>query len=196
MISYLGKFGNALKQYKAKKPIRFGCKVRCFNLEDGYLHDFEVYQGKGSRNEYSNEFGCDPGVVLGLLKSLPLGILGCILITILFSIPLLKHLNKLGIGCTETVRANILQDCHATSDNKFIKKQKKGGTMKVSRKWTFWCYSMPMEWKWPGYSSIKLVQIICFWVTQMQWTTLSLASHSFCIVSRLVVIIHGCYLGN
>ena len=51
MIPYIGKFGNALKQHMPKKPIRFWYKVWCLNLEGGYLYDFKVYQGKGSRNE-------------------------------------------------------------------------------------------------------------------------------------------------
>ena len=33
------------------------------------LCDFEVYQGKGSKNEFSDTFGLGPSVVLGLLKS-------------------------------------------------------------------------------------------------------------------------------
>ena len=73
MVEYFGKTGNALKQRMPKKPIRSGYKVWCLNLDDGYLLDCEVYQGKGSQSEYQAEFGHGPGVVLGLIDSLPKG---------------------------------------------------------------------------------------------------------------------------
>ena len=48
MVEYFGKTGNALKQRMPKKPIRSGYKLWCLNLDDGYLFDCDVYQGKGS----------------------------------------------------------------------------------------------------------------------------------------------------
>ena len=62
MIPYYGKFGQTLKQRMPLKPIQSGYKIWCLNLQGGYLYDFEVYQGKGSKNEFSDKF-----------KSLPLG---------------------------------------------------------------------------------------------------------------------------
>lgn len=44
MVKYFGKHG--CKQYIHEKPIRFGYKVWCLNTVDGYLVDFEIYQGK------------------------------------------------------------------------------------------------------------------------------------------------------
>ena len=52
MIIYYGKFGQSLKQRMPMKPNRSGYKVWCLNLQGGYLYDFEVYQGKGSKNEF------------------------------------------------------------------------------------------------------------------------------------------------
>ena len=73
MIPYFGKFGQRLKQRMQMKPIRYDYKVWCLDLKGGYLYDFKVYQGKGSKNEFSDTFGLGPSVVLGLLKSLPKG---------------------------------------------------------------------------------------------------------------------------
>ena len=111
MIPYFGKFGQRLKQRMPMKPIRYGYKVWCLNLKGGYLYDFKVYQGKGSKNEFSDTFGLGPRVVLGLLKSLPTGNFSVYIDNYFVSIPLLKHLRTLNIGCTGTVRANMTQDC-------------------------------------------------------------------------------------
>lgn len=44
MVAYYGRHG--CKQFIRGKPIRFGYKVLCLNTPDGYLIDFDVYQGK------------------------------------------------------------------------------------------------------------------------------------------------------
>ena len=125
MIPYYGKFGQTLKQRMPLKPIQSGYKIWCLNLQGGYLYDFEVYQGKGSKNEFSDKFGLCPSVVLRLLKSLRPGQF-CVYIDNYFnSIPLLKHLKQEGIGCTGTLRANMLQDCPLVSKAVF-KKEKQG----------------------------------------------------------------------
>ena len=49
MIPYFRKFGRRLKQRMPMKPIRYGYKVWCLNLKGGYLYDFKVYHGKGSK---------------------------------------------------------------------------------------------------------------------------------------------------
>ena len=64
------------------KPIRCGYKVWCLNLQGRYLYNFEVYQGKGSKNEYADDFVFGPSVVIGLVKSLPKGNFSVLLITI------------------------------------------------------------------------------------------------------------------
>ena len=38
MVPYFWKYGQRLKQNMPKKPIRFGYKVWCLNLDDGYLY--------------------------------------------------------------------------------------------------------------------------------------------------------------
>ena len=125
MIPYYGEFGQTLKHRMPLKPIRSGYKVWCLNLQGWYLYDSEVYQGKGSKNEFSDKFGLDPSVVLGLLKSLPLGQFCVYMDNYFNSIPLMKHLKQEEIGCAGPVRANMLQYCPDPSKAIF-KKEKKG----------------------------------------------------------------------
>ena len=125
MIQYYRKNGQTLKQKMSNKPIRSRYQVWCLNLQGTYIYDFEVYQGKGSKNEFSNKLGLGPSVLLVLLNSLPTGQF-CVNIDNYFtSIPLMKHLKQEGIGYTRTLRANMLQDCSLPSKVMF-KKEKKG----------------------------------------------------------------------
>ena len=55
------------------KPIRSSYKVWCLNPQGGYLCNFEVYQSKCSENEYADDFGLGPSVVIDLAKSLQKG---------------------------------------------------------------------------------------------------------------------------
>lgn len=57
MIKYLGR--HSCKQFIRGKPIRFGYKMLSLNLADGYLINFDTYQGKlpGGRPSYETIFG-------------------------------------------------------------------------------------------------------------------------------------------
>ena len=125
MIPYFGKYGNRLKQRMPLKPIRSGYKVWCLNLQGGYLYDFEVYQGKGSKNEYTEKFGLGPSVVLGLIKSLRNK--GHIIFADNYfnTIPLMRHLMVEGYGLVGTFRADRIQDCPLPSKSA-TKKNEKG----------------------------------------------------------------------
>ncbi len=57
MIRYYGGYGAGMRQCIPNKPIRMGYKVWCINSKDGYLNTFTMYQGKGSQNEYSSDYG-------------------------------------------------------------------------------------------------------------------------------------------
>ena len=59
------------------KPFRSGYKVWCLNLQGGYLYDFEVYQGKGFKNEFSDKFGLGPSGT-GIIKVTTTGTILCI----------------------------------------------------------------------------------------------------------------------
>ena len=107
------------------KPIRSGHKVWCLNLQGGYLYNFKLYQGEGSENQYADDFGLDPSVVIGLVKSLPNGSYSVFTDNYFNSIHLRKYLKQKNIGCTGSVKANMSQDCPLPPKSKF-KKQPKG----------------------------------------------------------------------
>ena len=70
MVAYYGGYGNTIIQSK-----RFGYKLWCLNLENGYLYNSDVYQGKsgriGAATIYKEEYGVGGLVVLTLLEALP-----------------------------------------------------------------------------------------------------------------------------
>ena len=121
MIPYYGKFGQKLKQQMTLKPIRSGYKVWCLNLQGRYLYNFEVYQGKGSKNEYADDFGLGPSVVIGLVKSLSKGNFLVFIDKYFNSTPLMKYFKQENIGCTGTVKANLSQDCCLPLKSRFTK---------------------------------------------------------------------------
>lgn len=71
MIRYYGR--HSCKQYIRGKPIRFGYKVWSLNSSDGYLINFEVYQGNGPKtnNEYVNKFGKCTAPLAVMVDELP-----------------------------------------------------------------------------------------------------------------------------
>ena len=89
------------------------------------MYDFEVYQGKGSKNEYTEKFGLGPSVVLGLIKSLRNK--GHIIFADNYfnTIPLMRHLMVEGYGLVGTFRADRIQDCPLPSKSA-TKKNEKG----------------------------------------------------------------------
>ncbi|GBN80075.1 Chimeric ERCC6-PGBD3 protein [Araneus ventricosus] len=56
IIVYFGR--HSCKQFIRSKPIRFGYKVWCINTPDGYLLNFDVYQGRNpnSNSHFEEEF--------------------------------------------------------------------------------------------------------------------------------------------
>ncbi|CAK1596150.1 unnamed protein product [Parnassius mnemosyne] len=101
MVKFKGRC--SLKQYMPKKPIKRGFKIwaRC-DVKTGYLHQFEIYTGKGDSIE--NE-GLGYNVVMKLGNNLPMNTLvvfdnfftGCNLLEQLYD----KHIYAVG-----TVRSN------------------------------------------------------------------------------------------
>ena len=73
MVAFKGR--SIVKQYMPKKPTKWGIKLwgRC--SVDGFLHDFDVYQGKGTgitnRNEEIPNCGIGGNVVIQLCSTLP-----------------------------------------------------------------------------------------------------------------------------
>ena len=124
MIEYFGKYGNKLKQRMPSKPIRSGYKVWALNLSDGYLHSFEVYQGKGSQSSFQAEFGHGPGVVLGLLENIKSSNYHVFIDNYFTSVNLLSHLAGKGIACTGTFNKKMLAHCPFPSDSEMGKKER------------------------------------------------------------------------
>ena len=96
----------------------------CLNLQGGYLYNFEACQGKGSKNEYADDFGLSPSVVIGLVKSLPKDNFSVFIDNYFSSVTLWKYLKQENIGCISTVKANISKDCPLPLKSKFKKQPK------------------------------------------------------------------------
>ena len=72
MVEYFGGFGTFLKQSTGMKPIYFGYKIWCTNLNLEYLFDFTICEG-GSGHKTGNitNFGLGAGVMLDIIDGLP-----------------------------------------------------------------------------------------------------------------------------
>lgn len=71
MIKYYGR--HSCKQFIRGKPIPFGYKMWCINGKDGYLVDFNMYQGKNPNgvDEYERLFGKCTAPFVSMLTELP-----------------------------------------------------------------------------------------------------------------------------
>lgn len=71
MIKYFGR--HPMKQFIRGKPIRFGFKVWCLNTPDGYLVNFDVYQGKHQNldSDHLTLFGKAAAPLTKMLIELP-----------------------------------------------------------------------------------------------------------------------------
>ena len=122
MIPYYGKYGNSLKQRMPQKPIRSGYKVWALNLRGGYCYSFEIYQGKGSQNQYTAKLGCGPSVALDLFDKLPKqgGARYKLYLDNYFtSLDLADELTRQGHGVTGTIKGNMLGNCPLTNPAEF-----------------------------------------------------------------------------
>lgn len=125
MIKYYGR--HSCKQFLRGKPIRFGYKVWCLNTVQGYLVDFEVYQGKGIENskEYESCFGKAAAPLVKMadrLEKLPYRFYFDNLFT---SLHLLSYFRERGFGATGTIRQNrIPRDCTLLSKSSMMKKDR------------------------------------------------------------------------
>lgn len=126
MVKYFGK--HSCKQFIRGKPIRFGYKVWCLNADNGYLIQFDIYQGSGTTtNEiYELKFGKAATPLVTMLDDLPENVKNLpyqIYIDNLFTgLPLLTYLKQRGYGATGTMRVNrVPSDCPMTDKKKFKK---------------------------------------------------------------------------
>lgn len=71
MVKYFGK--HSCKQFIRGKPIRFGYKIWCLNTPDGYLVNFDFYQGISPKRNvvYENLFGKCTAPFIKMLEEFP-----------------------------------------------------------------------------------------------------------------------------
>ena len=130
MIAYYGKHG--CKQFIRGKPIRFGFKVWSLNTTEGYLLNFDVYQGKNvkSNAKYEVSLGkCATPLAIMIddlpdsKKHLPYYFYFDNLFT---SVNLLTHLKEHGYRGTGTIRENRIDKSCPLSNSKSFKKNPRG----------------------------------------------------------------------
>lgn len=104
MVPFKGR--TFLKMYMPKKPIKWGLKLFVLCSFDGVIHDFEIYQGKGTIAGQSNMGFCS-GIVMRLSETIPHFKNYRLYFDNYFTgLDLLIKLKDLGIWATGTIRAN------------------------------------------------------------------------------------------
>lgn len=129
MVKYYGK--HSCKQFIRGKPIRFGYKVWSLCSNDGYLVNFNIYQGKSpsANNLYENNFGKAAAPLIQMVddfsegvKFLPYHFFFDNLFT---GLDLLAFLREKGYGGTGTIRENrIPKTCPIASKNILMKEER------------------------------------------------------------------------
>ncbi|XP_033228873.1 piggyBac transposable element-derived protein 3-like [Belonocnema kinseyi] len=115
MIPYYGPHG--CKEFIRGKFIRVGYKACCLNASQGYLVDFDIYQGKSpeEKEDYGKKFGKCAAPLVHMLDRLPENVktLPLMFYFDLFTgLNLLKELKSRGYGGTGTMRENrVPKDC-------------------------------------------------------------------------------------
>ncbi|KAL5239779.1 hypothetical protein ACI65C_007189 [Semiaphis heraclei] len=129
MVKYFGR--HSCKQFIRGKPIRFGYKIWCLNSKDGYLVNFDLYQGKNlkSNSDYEKLFGKAASPLLVLLDEIPddkRELNYNIYMDNLFSSPaLFSFLRFRGYSAIGTIRDNrIPKNCPLTNKTVFKKKNR------------------------------------------------------------------------
>ncbi|KAI4455234.1 transposase is4 [Holotrichia oblita] len=128
MIKYYGRHG--CKQFIRGKPIRFGYKVWSMNTKEGYLVNFEVYQGKCivDNSAHDTKFGKASAPFIRIVENLPEKKLPYqFYVDNLFSsVPLFEFFSQNGYACTGTFRDNrIPKNCPLKAKDQ-LKKQSRG----------------------------------------------------------------------
>lgn len=130
MIKYFGR--HSCKQFIRGKPIRFGYKMWCLNSADGYLINFDIYQGKlpGGKPSYETIFGKCTAPLVYFIEKLPTekrNLSYRIFCDNLFtSANLLSFLKYRGYSGTGTIRENRLGKDFPLSGKKIFSKKQRG----------------------------------------------------------------------
>lgn len=130
MVKYYGK--HSCKQFIRNKPIRFGYKIWCLCTSEGYLVNFDIYQGKNANTnkEYQNLFGKASAPLVEMIdcftpdmKRLPFHFYFDNLFT---GLNLLSFLREKGYGGTGTMRQNRLSKKCPLPNSKDLEKRERG----------------------------------------------------------------------
>ncbi|KAJ8954297.1 hypothetical protein NQ318_005880, partial [Aromia moschata] len=136
MIRYYGRHG--CKQFIRGKPIRFGYKMWCLNTTEGYLVNFDLYQGRNPRGneEYDTLFGISASPLVLMLEELRYPHLRYnIYVDNLFTgFNLFSYLRYLRYGAVGTIRENRIPRSCTLLDKKAFSKKRRGEYQHVIEK--------------------------------------------------------------
>ncbi|XP_040067986.1 piggyBac transposable element-derived protein 3-like [Ixodes scapularis] len=113
-----------MKQYIKAKPHKWGFKVFTRASSSGIMHDFVIYEGKGTATDHG--LGISGDIVLDLVRDLPQGINHKVFFDNWFSsLRLVEHLKKEGYLSVGTVRSDRTEKCPLALDSE-LKSQGRG----------------------------------------------------------------------
>lgn len=130
MVKYYGK--HSCKQFIRNKPIRFGYKIWCLCTSVGYLVNFDIYQGKNTKDkpEYQNMFGKASAPLVQLIKCFPDDVrklpFHFFFDNLFTGLNLLACLRENGYRGTGTMRQNRLTQSCPLPPNKEMEKMARG----------------------------------------------------------------------
>ena len=127
MVSFKGK--SALKQYLPKKPTKWGFKLWARCSSSGFVHVFDIYQGKSTGMDGENDIpncGLGGNVVLQLCSSLPDNRNYKVFADNYFSnFAMVSELEQRGLHYVGTINSNRLHKAPLKSE-KELKKEGRG----------------------------------------------------------------------
>lgn len=130
MVKYYGR--HSCKQFIKNKPIRFGYKIWCLCTSEGYLINFDIYQGKSPTaiGDYQKMFGKASAPLVQMIDAIPANIKQLpyhfFFDNLFTGMNLLSFLREKGYGGTGTVRQNRLTQSCPLALNKHLDKKERG----------------------------------------------------------------------
>lgn len=130
MIEYFGKHG--CKQFIRGKPIRFGFKNWCLNTPNGYLLDFEIYQGRSvnENSKYDKLVGKAASPLMKMIDDMPQSVqslpMRFYFDNLFTSFELLSELKRRGFDGSGTVRVTTLPKDMPLTNKKEMMKEPRG----------------------------------------------------------------------
>lgn len=133
MIKYFGRHG--CKQFIRGKPIRFGYKMWCLNSTEGYLINFDLYQGKNPRGNEQHEilFGKCAAPLVQMIQELENSSLpyNFHLDNLFTGLNLFSYLRYKGFGAIGTIRENRIPKSCPLTNKKIFQKNKRGESQHI-----------------------------------------------------------------